>query len=78
MAIESPAFVRRVMNRADKYRHSPRIDMALCPHVMKSTQPLVKAIEPLCAPRLKIIEIGRGIIVLKSGQNGAWKQAIQT
>lgn len=58
------------MNGSDKYHHSAEIDMPLCLDVMKSTQPLVKAIEPLFAPRLKIIEIGRGIIVLKRGKNG--------
>ena len=44
--------------------------MALCTLVMKSTQPLVKAIAPLCPPRLKIIGILHGIIVLKSAENG--------
>ncbi len=44
--------------------------MPLCGRVMKSTQALVKAIGLLSPPRLKIIEIVQGIIVLKSNVNG--------
>lgn len=58
------------MNERDKYWHSSEIDMALCVGVMKSTQTLVKAIELLCRPRLKIIEIVQARMVLKGPVNG--------